>query len=141
MTMKSKSYSELILLPTLEERLDYLRLNGHIGEQTFGVDRYLNQMIYSSSQWKSFRRQIIIRDAGCDLALPDWEIHGNIYIHHINPLTVDDVLNDSPLIYDPDNAVCCSYDMHYAIHYGKKEDINRFIPVERKPNDTCPWKG
>lgn len=135
-----KRYSEVIKLPTLEERLEYLKLYGKIGVATFGVDRYLNQILYGSNEWKRLRREIAIRDEGLDLAFPGFEIFGKIYVHHINPITVDDVLNRSPKVFDPENLITCSYDMHYAIHYGDKNVIKRFIPVERKPNDTCPWK-
>lgn len=139
--MMTKRYSELIKLPTLRERFNYLRLKGSVGEATFGVDRYLNQILYSSTRWKTFRRKIIIRDNGCELALEDNEIVDKVYIHHMNPITIQDVETNSSLIFDPENVVCCSFAMHNAIHFGTDPFvINRFVPVERKPNDTCLWK-
>ena len=139
--MTRKTYTDLIKLDSFEKRFEYLQLKSNVGKETFGVDRYLNQILYGSSQWKSFRRKVILRDNGWDLAFPGYEIHDKIYIHHINPITIDDVENNNPAIFDMDNVVCCSFDIHNAIHFNK--DIfkrNNVIPVERKPNDTCLWK-
>lgn len=136
-----KTYTDLIKLNTFEKRFEYLRLKGKVGKETFGVDRYLNQLLYSSTNWKQFRNRIILRDNGCDLAFPDYEIQDRIYIHHINPITIEDVENNSPSIFDPDNVVCCSFDVHNAIHFNKDLlGLRTVIPVERKPNDTCLWK-
>lgn len=137
--MSIKTYSELILLPTFEERFDYLRLNGAVGKDTFGYDRYLNQAFYTSYEWKKIRDQIIIRDNGCDLGIPGREIGRRIYIHHINPLRKDDIVSHSEYLRNPEFLICASFETHNAIHYG---DINLLPrdPIERKPNDTCPWR-
>ena len=137
--MSIKTYSELILLPTFEERFEYLRLNGAVGKDTFGYDRYLNQVFYTSYEWKKIRDQIIIRDNGCDLGIPGREIGRRIYIHHINPLRKDDIVSHSEYLRNPEFLICASFETHNAIHYG---DINLLPrdPVERKPNDTCPWR-
>lgn len=139
MSMKTKSYSELTRLPTFLERYRYLKIGGRIGEDTFGYDRYLNQTLYRSAEWKRFRREIIVRDEGSDLGCDGYEIVGNILVHHINPIRLEDVLNRDPKIFDPENVICVSHNTHNAIHYG---DENLLItePVIRKPNDTCPWK-
>ena len=139
MSMKTKSYSELIRLPTFLERYRYLKISGRIGEDTFGYDRYLNQTLYRSAEWKRFRREIIVRDEGRDLGCEGYEIVGNTLVHHINSITIEDVLNRDPKIFDPENVICVSHNTHNAIHYG---DENLLItePVIRKPNDTCPWK-
>lgn len=139
--MMKKTYSELILLPTFEERYKYLKLDGHVGEDTFGFDRYLNQAFYRSTEWKRIRREIIVRDNGCDLAHPDREIVGPIYIHHINPISMKDLTDQTDYLRDPENLVCVSYNTHQAIHYGSTELLTPTELVERRPNDTCPWKG
>ena len=136
-----KTYSELILLPTFEERYEYLKLDGHVGEDTFGFDRYLNQAFYRSTEWKRIRREIIVRDNGCDLAHPDRAIVGPIYIHHINPISMKDLTDQTDYLRDPENLVCVSYNTHQAIHYGSTELLTPTELVERRPNDTCPWKG
>lgn len=134
-----KSYSKMLTFPTLEERFRYLELKGSVGKDTFGYDRYLNQILYHSGEWKSFRNDIIIRDNGCDLACEGHEIHKRILVHHINPITVEDVLNRSPKVFDPENVVCVSHITHNAIHYGD-ENLLITAPVERSQNDTCPWR-
>lgn len=134
-----KTYSELIILPTFIERFNYLKIGGQVGEQTFGYDRYLNQILYRTPEWKRFRRDIIVRDMGCDLACDDREIVGKVIVHHLNPLLIDDVVNLSPKIFDPENVVCCSLDTHNAIHYGDTSLLMK-EPVVRTKNDTCPWK-
>lgn len=139
MSMKSKSYSELIRLPTFLERYRYLKIGGRIGEDTFGYDRYLNQTLYRSVEWKRFRREIIVRDEGCDLGLEGYEIIGNILVHHLNPITIDDVLNRDPKIFDPENVISTCLNTHNAIHYGD-ESLLITEPVKRAPFDTCPWK-
>ena len=138
---KMKTYSKMIELPSFDERFKYLKIGGSIGAQTFGKNRYLNQILYNSSEWRSFRHQVIIRDNGCDLGDPDRPITGTkILIHHIEPLTVEDVVNRDSKIFDLENVVCVSFDTHQAIHYGDDKYLNRTKVVERKPNDTCPWR-
>lgn len=137
--MMIKTYSELIAFPTYEERFRYLQLKGAVGKDTFGYDRYLNQILYNSQEWKRFRDKIIIRDNGCDLACEGYDIHGRILVHHINPIRVDDVVNRNPIVFDPENVVCVTHNTHNAIHYGD-ESLLILAPVERTKNDTCPWK-
>ena len=139
MTSIIKCYSELITLPTLRERFEYLKLGGRVGEETFGFDRYLNQTLYRSPEWKRFRRDIIIRDNGLDLACDGYEIVGKILVHHIDPITMEDIVRRHPKIFDPENVVCVSLNTHNAIHYG---DENLLItgPVVRTKFDTCPWR-
>lgn len=134
-----RRYSELIRLNTFKERYEYLRIAGVVGETTFGFDRYLNQLLYTSSKWKQLRQKIIIRDNGCDLAMPGYDLHSRIYIHHLNPLTMEDVEEVSERIFDPENLICVSHRTHNAIHYGD-EGLLPQEPVLRKPNDTCPWR-
>lgn len=135
----SKSYSELITIPTFEERYRYLRIKGKIGIETFGFDRYLNQALYRDGYWKVIRRKIIIRDEGCDLAFPGREIPGRIIIHHLNPLTEEDLINRSDKIFDPENLITTCIRTHNAIHYGD-ESLLYQDPIERKENDTIPWR-
>lgn len=139
--MTIKTYSELITIPTFLERYEYLKIGGEVGKETFGHERYLNQILYNSHEWRMFRKDIVIRDCGTDLAMlgEDFEIFGKIIVHHIDPITVEDVLKRHPKIFDPENVVCVSHDTHNAIHYG---DISmlRFEVVERSPYDTCPWR-
>ena len=137
--MNIRTYSELITIPTFEERYNYLKLNGIVGKETFGYDRYLNQLLYRSSDWRSFRDRIIIRDNGCDLACEGFELQSRIIIHHIDPITVEDILNKHPKVFDPENVVSTSHNTHLAIHYGDKNLIS-ITPINRYKNDTCPWK-
>lgn len=139
MTMNIRTYSELITIPNFEERYNYLKLNGIVGKETFGYDRYLNQLLYRSSDWRSFRDRIIIRDNGCDLACKGFELQSRIIIHHIDPITVEDILNKHPKVFDPENVVSTSHNTHLAIHYGDKNLIS-IGPINRYKNDTCPWK-
>lgn len=135
-----RTYSEMIQLPTFIERFRYLKLGGEVGKETFGHDRYLNQILYSSQEWKRFRRDIILRDHGCDLACEGFEIiHGSMLIHHINPISIEDVIRRDPKIFDPENVVSTVLRTHNAIHYGD-ESLLMIEPIERRPNDTCPWK-
>ena len=134
-----RTYSELIALPTFIERFRYLKLGGVIGEETFGFDRYLNQTLYRSAEWKSFRRDMIIRDNGMDLALEGYDVVGKILVHHIDPITIKDVLRRDPKIFDPENVVCTSLNTHNAIHYGD-ESLLITEPVVRTKYDTCPWR-
>lgn len=136
----SKCYSELMTLPTFIERYRYLKLNGVVGEDTFGFKRWLNQVLYTSSDWKSFRREIARRDNGCDLAVQGFEVYGPVIIHHIVPITYEDVLNRNKCLFDPENVILTQLGTHNAIHYGDESLLN-IAPVERAPNDTCPWKG
>lgn len=139
MSTRIRTYSEAIALPTFIDRFRYLQLGGRVGVATFGFDRYLNQTLYRSSEWKRFRRDMIIRDDGLDLACEGYEIGGNILLHHIDPITEQDILCRHPKIFDPENVICVSLLTHNAIHYGD-ESILVTEPIERRPNDTCPWK-
>ena len=137
--MSIRTYSELITLPTFEERYQYLRLNGRVGEETFGFDRWLNQKFYKDPEWLRIRDEVIIRDNGCDLAIPGREIYSRILIHHMNPITKDDILQRSKYLLDPEYLICTIKNTHDAIHYGDETLLVKG-PVERKPNDTCPWR-
>ena len=132
------TYSELIQIPTFIDRFRYLKLSASVGEETYGWDRYLNQTLYKSKEWRETRERIIIRDDGCDLAHPDYPIGGRILIHHLNPITKRDILDRNPLIFDPENLVCISHITHEAVHYGS-EDLLMKDPVERTPGDTKLW--
>lgn len=135
-----RTYSELIKLPTFKERFEYLKLGGVIGEETFGFDRYLNQMFYKSREWKKLRNDIIVRDNGCDLAMPDREIiDQTILIHHMNPITKEDILNMTDFVLNPEYLVCTILNTHNAIHYGNS-DLLYQEPVIRYKNDMCPWR-
>lgn len=134
-----KTYTELCTLPTFKERFEYCRLDGTVGQDTFGFDRYLNQQFYRSEEWKRLRDFVIIRDEGRDLGLEGYEIYGKILIHHLNPITQNDVLTHSKFLLDPEYLVCVSLDTHNAIHYGSDPKADE-KPVIRTPNDTCPWK-
>lgn len=135
-----RTYSELIKLPTFKERYEYLRLGGRVGEETFGFDRYLNQMFYKSPEWLAVRNKVITRDGGCDLGIRDREIRGTrILIHHMNPITVDDILNRSEFLLNPEYLICTIKNTHDAIHYGDSELLYE-DPIERSQNDTCPWR-
>lgn len=138
--MSIRRYSKLIAIPTFEGRLEYLNLTGLVGVETFGWHRYLNQLLYHSKDWRSLRNDIIIRDDGCDLAHEDYPLGSrNILIHHLNPITIDDVRERRDCVFDPDNLVCCSYKVHRFIHYGVT-DPKQEVYQERRENDTCPWK-
>ena len=137
--MSIRNYSELSNLLTFEERYQYLRLDGAVGKETFGFDRYLNQVFYRSQKWKTIRDFVIIRDNGCDLGVEGYEIHGRIIIHHINPLTVRDIESESEFLLDPEFLICTTHNTHNAIHYGDENLLIR-APIERTKNDTCPWK-
>lgn len=137
--MAEKSYVEMLNLPTFAERLDYLRVPAKVGGTTFGGNRFLNQTLYHDPEWKRIRNYVISRDCGCDLAHCDFPIYDRVYIHHINPLTVDDVVNRSKKIFDLNNLVCVSFDTHQMIHYGISSEKMK-TPIVREANDTCPWK-
>lgn len=135
-----KTYTHLISLPTFKERYEYLKLDGLVGKETFGFERYLNQRFYRSQEWKRMRDRIIVRDMGCDLGLPGYEIYDKVYIHHMNPITTKDILDMTDYLLNPEFLICVSHNTHNAIHYGDQNFLLS-MPVERKPNDTCPWKG
>ena len=135
-----KTYTELLTLPTIKERYEYLKLGGLVGVVTFGGDRVFNQKFYSSREWKKVRRQIIIRDNACDLGVPGYELNSRIVIHHMNPVTMKDIRNeDWEYLTNPEYLISCSYMTHQAIHYGDQSLLPQ-VPVERKPYDTCPWR-
>ena len=137
--MSIKTYSELITLPTFLDRYHYLKLNGQVGKDTFGFDRYLNQIFYQSKEWRSTRDYVIARDNGCDLGIAGHEIYGKILIHHINPITADDILKRRDFLLNPEYLICTIKNTHDAIHYSD-ESLLITDPVERSKNDTCPWK-
>ena len=137
--MDTKTYSELIKLQTFKERLDYLKLDGIVGEETFGVARWLNQKFYQSYEWRKFRNAIIARDNGRDLGLIGFEIPGQITIHHLNPISYEDIVNRNPCVLDPENVISVSANTHRAIHYSDDELLT-LGPAVRQPNDMCPWK-
>ena len=135
-----KTYSELMKLKTFEDRYEYLKIGGKVGEETFGFDRYLNQAFYSSDEWKAIRNEVILRDKGCDLAMPDREINSNyIIVHHMNPITKADILNRSEILINPEYLITTIKSTHDAIHYGDKNLLPK-DPIERSKNDTCPWR-
>ena len=138
-TTNIRTYSELVQLSTFEERFNYLRLDGVVGKDTFGFDRYLNQQFYRSSEWRRVRDQVILRDCGCDLGIEGYEIPSRVLIHHMNPISIEDLQSMSDLLMNPEYLICVSHRTHNAIHYGDE----RFIvttPIERSQNDTCPWR-
>lgn len=137
--MLIRNYSTLITYSTFEDRYNYLKLSANVAEDTFGFDRWMNQKFYRSAEWKHVRDQVIVRDGGCDLAFPGREIFGRIYIHHMNPMTKEELMHNAEVLLDPEFLVCVSFDTHNAIHYG---DTSLLIadPIERSPNDTCLWR-
>ena len=140
MTMSSniKRYSELQQLETFEERFNYLKLSGSVGVETFGFDRYINQRFYKDPRWKRVRDQVIVRDSACDLGILDREIMGNVYVHHMNPITAQDIINNSDFVFNPDYLICVSHETHNAIHYGDILSLPSRV-IERKPGDTKLW--
>lgn len=137
--MSIRTYSELITIPTFEERYKYLQLKSSVGKDTFGYDRYLNQLFYQTIEWKRLRRDLIIRDCGCDLGVEGYEIHGRIIIHHMNPITKEDLLDRTDYLMNPEYLICTTHSTHNAIHYGD-ESLLITAPIVRSKNDTCPWK-
>lgn len=133
------TYSELCQFDTFEERYRYLRLNGSVGNATFGFDRWLNQRFYKDPEWIALRRDIIVRDLGCDLGMSDREICGPIMVHHMNPITKEDIIYRSEFLLNPEYLICCSDNTHKAIHYGD-ESLLVLAPIVRSRNDTCPWR-
>ena len=136
-----KNYHELILLPTFQDRFRYLKMGGRVGEDTFGWDRVFNQAFYKSKEWRDARREVILRDNGCDLGIEDRSILDKIIVHHMNPITLDEIEDGGPELFDPMYLICCSHATHNAIHYGDENLLVKTNFVERRPNDTCPWKG
>lgn len=134
-----RTYSELIRIPTFKERFEYLSIGARLGDRTFGSKRFLNQDFYHSSTWRDLRDYLIVRDRACDLAHPDWPIMGKVIIHHINPITDADFSEMNNSLLDPENLVCVSHKTHNAIHYGDVNQLSKAY-IDRKPNDTCPWK-
>lgn len=139
MSMSIKCYSELIQFDTFEERYRYLKLDGRVGEDTFGFDRYLNQIFYRSQKWKRIRNEVILRDNGCDLGIEGHEIHGRILIHHMNPITLKDIERESEILLNPEYLISTIHNTHNAIHYGD-EKLLIVAPIVRAKNDTCPWR-
>lgn len=137
--MTIRTYSELITLPTFEDRYRYLQLNGAVGKDTFGFDRYINQQFYRSKEWQRIRDEVIIRDNACDLGMEGYEIHGRIYVHHMNPIMVRDIQSNSDYLMNPEFLICTTHRTHNAIHYGDENLLAR-TPIERTKNDTCPWR-
>lgn len=134
-----RTYSELITIPTFKERYEYLRIGGRVGKDTFGFDRYLNQVLYKSKEWKHVRNIVIERDNGCDLAVEGYEVYDNIIVHHMNPITMEDLLYRRDYVLDPEYLVSTVHNTHNAIHYGDDSLIFTTL-TERRPNDTCPWR-
>lgn len=135
-----KTYSELITLPTFRERFRYLKIGGRVGEETFGWDRKINQYFYQrSDEWKSIRNYVIVRDNGCDLGIEGYDIYSHIIVHHINPITVEDIRMSSDYLLDPEFLICTSLNTHNAIHYGDESLLYTSL-IERTKNDTCPWR-
>ena len=138
--MSIRTYSGMLLFSSFEERFEYLSLLGLVGDETFGGMRYLNQQFYRSPEWRKVRRDVILRDEGRDLAIEGREIQGPIIVHHIMPVSIDDVKHGSRALLDPNNLVCVSKDTHNALHYGDFSSTPVVDIVSRRPNDTCPWK-
>ena len=138
--MKTRTYSELILLPTFNERYEYLKLNGAVAHETFGDRRWMNQIFYQTPEWREARRRVVVRDNGNDLGVEGWPIRGKIYVHHMEPITVEDILSRAPKLFDSENLICCSDMTHNAITYGDWNLLPKEF-TERKPGDTCPWKS
>lgn len=134
----TKRYSELLLLPSYNDRLRYLCFEAQVGDRTFGEYRYFNQAFYASVEWRRIRNEVIFRDNGCDLGIPELPIRGKIMIHHLNPVTLDDICHGADCLIDPENLICCSMDTHNKIHFGIFPPEIEYH--ERSPNDMCPWK-
>lgn len=134
-----RCYNDLIRLKTFEERFRYLKINGKVGEETFGLDRYINQQLYKSQRWRSTRSRIIIRDDGCDLGIDGRQLDDYIVVHHMNPISLEDIEEERDIVFDPNYLICCSTRTHRAIHFGDENLLIR-DPVIRRPNDTCLWR-
>ena len=140
MNLYSKSYEELKDFSSFEDRLRYLLLHGSVAKDTFGYDRYLNQILYKSPEWRQVRNSVIVRDIGCDLGIDGFEIPSRALIHHINPITVEDIMYKRPIVFDMNNLITTTLRTHEIIHYGSEADIDSYFFVERLPNDTSPWR-
>ena len=136
----SKRYSDVRKLETFEERFEFLKLNGKVGDPTFGGHRYVNQVLYKSEEWKKVKRRVILRDRGFDLAVPYRDIFGPVLVHHIEPITLEDILERRAKVFDPENLICVSFDTHNALHYGGEDSLNLKGFIERALYDTCPWR-
>ena len=134
-----KTYSELIKLTTFDERYKYLKFSGIVGDETFGFDRYLNQRFYKLREWQAVRDYVITRDNGCDLGIPGREIYGPLIVHHMNPISVRDILERKEVVLNPEFLITTIHSTHNAIHYGNNQSITQVF-IERLPNDTCPWR-
>lgn len=134
-----RSYSELIHFLTFEERFDYLSLSGMIGTTTFGFDRYLNQKLYTSTEWNKIRNHVIVRDNSCDLGILERDIFKWVVVHHMNPITIEDLEEGRDIVLDPEFLICTSRNTHNAIHFGNKDSLVK-LPIERRKGDTTPWK-
>lgn len=134
-----RCYSDLRCIDSFKERYLYLKLHGRVGEETFGIDRYVNQSLYKSQKWKRTRREIIIRDNGCDLGVDGFELDDYIMVHHMNPITLEDIEEERDIIFDPENLICCSSRTHKAIHFGDESLLPK-EPIIRRPGDTCLWR-
>ena len=137
--MTIRTYSNLKRIRSFEDRYRYLRLGGIVGKKTFGADRYLNQILYTSDIWLAVRDKVIVRDLGCDLGVEGYDIYGRIYVHHMNPITIEDIELERDEIFDPEFLICSSFNTHSAIHYGD-ESLLPQLPIIRKKYDTCPWR-
>lgn len=140
MTSLIRTYTELITLSTFEERFRYLKLNAKVGEDTFGFDRWLNQIFYTSKEWRKIKNQVVVRDCGCDLGIADREIYGKVLVHHMNPIRVNDIRNRTDILLNPEYLITVSNNTHNAIHYGDESLLIQSEPTIRLPNDTCPWR-
>lgn len=138
--MSLKTYSELITFKTFEDRFNYLKLNGSVGVETFGFDRYLNQKFYASREWKKIRDKVIMRDNGCDLGVEGYDIYDRIIIHHLNPISAKNITDLDDIAINPEFLITTTHDTHNAIHFGDDSILRKGIVIERKPNDTCPWR-
>lgn len=134
-----RTYSELSTLTSFKDRFRYLKLDGAVGEATFGFDRYLNQLFYRSQRWRKIRDEVVVRDCGCDLGIEGYEIYKYAMIHHMNPITAKDIQDESEYLLNPEYLITTTQRTHNAIHYGN-EDLLPTMPVERTKNDTCPWR-
>ena len=135
-----KTYSELIQFSTFEDRFNYLKLHGNVGEDTFGFERYLNQKFYKSKEWKHIRDIVILRDQGCDLACLGHDIYGKVIIHHMNPITISDLETNPDIVLNPEYLICVSQETHNALHYGDGSNLHKYDYEDRQPNDTSPWR-
>ena len=140
MNQKIRTYNELVQYHSYEDRFRYLKLSGVVANETFGFDRYLNQRFYKSAEWRRVRDQVIIRDNGCDLGVPGKEIFGTIIVHHMNPISIEDIEKNPEILFDPNYLICVSLETHNALHYGDESILEKETIAERRPGDTTPWR-